>query len=222
MDKKATLTESFNPAKIKSRTTRQAFGVGLLSCGGAMLTFIFCGIGSVLLTSVLKLGANRLGMDWSGLGDVASLATFSLVVGGLTFAFIDYVQNEVQRKREDAEASFSIYKEVYDRLMSPPALESRRWIIQNVPTLEETGNDREKWLRCVTEQIDHVPEGRQGERAPGKEYLKDVLNTFDFIGFVAEHYWSMENELVEWMSPSIAKVWERIEGYVEEEARQRN
>ena len=32
----------------------------------------------------------------------------------------------------------------------------------------------------------------------------------------------MENELVFWMSPSISKVWERIDLYVEEEALQRN
>lgn len=214
--------ESFNLAKIQSKTTWKALRVGFLSCAVAALTFACGGLAFFVLTFFVRSAAERGVVTWGGMDSLISLATFSLLVGGLTFAFIDYVQNEVQRKLESAQACFNIYKEVYDRLMDPKDLEARRWIIDNVPTLKEIGNDKEKWLKCVSEQIDHVPKGWQGDRAPGKEYLKKVLNTFDFIGFVAEHYWSMENELVEWMSPSIVKVWERIEGYVEDEADRRD
>ena len=66
------------------------------------------------------------------------------------------------------------------------------------------------------------PEGWQKERPPGREHLKQILNTLDFIGFVASHYWTIENELVEWMNPLVAKVWERIGPYVEDEAKRRN
>jgi hypothetical protein len=66
------------------------------------------------------------------------------------------------------------------------------------------------------------PRGWKGERPPGKEYLKEVLNTLDFLGFVAKHYWNMGNELVTWMSPPVAKVWERIYLYVKQEAERRN
>ena len=44
----------------------------------------------------------------------------------------------------------------------------------------------------------------------------------DFLGFVGKHYWNMENELVSWISPSVAKVWERISLYVENEAELRS
>ena len=219
-----TPAESFNPKKIQWKTTREAIGVGCFSFICVAATCL-CGLASFPLTSLLPKsfgsGENIRIIEWGGLDGMASLATVSFIVGGLAFALIDYVRNAVQRKREDAEASFNIYKEVYDRLMDPKAVEARRWIILNLPTFEEAGKDRNKWLECINVEISKVPPGWQGERTPGQEYLKNVLNTLDFIGFVAKYYWNMENELVRWMSPPIAKVWERIEVYVEDEATRR-
>jgi len=225
MGKKINPAKSYNPKKIRAWTTFGAIMAGIVSLAFVAGTFWY-GLKlfpqTTLLPDTFGSGESVKQVNWSILDGVASLATLSFVVGGIIFALIDYVQNAVQRKREDAETSFNIYREVYDRLMNPKALEARRWIILNLPTIEDVGNDKKKWLESVNTQINRVPHGWKGDRAPGKEYLKDVLNTFDFIGFVAQYYWNMENELVMWMSPSIAKVWERIEFYVEEEARQRD
>jgi len=224
MGKEITPAESFNPEKIRAKTTRGIIGMGIVSLMFSIAVFL---LGLVLfpLTSTLPdsvgAGANARQINWNMLEGIASLATLSLVVGGVVFAFIDYVQNAIQRKRDDAEASFNIYKEVYDRLMNPEALAARRWVIVNLPTLEDVGSDKKIWLDSINIQVNKIPRGWKSERPPGKEYIKEILNTFDFIGFVAKHYWNMENELVMWMSPSIAKVWERIEFYVEEEAKQR-
>jgi len=100
-------------------------------------------------------------------------------------------------------------------------VEARRWIILNLPTRQEHEDDQ-AWLGRTIAALDERPEEREDGRPPGRDYLKEVLNTFDFIGFVAQHYWKMENELVTWMSPPVAKVWERIHLYVEYEAKQRN
>ena len=224
MGKEITPAESFNPEKIRAKTTRGIIGMGIVSLMFSIAVFL---LGLVLfpLTSTLPdsvgVGAHARQINWNMLEGIASLATLSLVVGGLVFAFIDYVQNAIQRKRDDAEASFNIYKEVYDRLMNSEALAARRWVILNLPTLEDVGSDKKIWLDSINIQVNKIPRGWKSERPPGKEYIKEILNTFDFIGFVAKHYWNMENELVMWMSPSIAKVWERIEFYVEEEAKQR-
>ena len=121
----------------------------------------------------------------------------SLIVGGLVFAVSQYVENADQRGREAAQAGFSMYKEVVDRLMSQEATTARRWIVLNLPTLDEAGNNNAAWLARTTALINAIPTGEKAERAPGKTYLKHVLNDFDFLGFVAQHYWSMENELVE-------------------------
>ena len=108
------------------------------------------------------------------------------------------------------------------RLNEPQAISARRWIIQNVPTLTQHGGEAEDWLAEVKRLLGQTPGKSYDERPVGKEYLKIVLNGFDFIGFVAQHYWSMENELVVWMSPLVAKIWERVGVYVEDEALRRN
>jgi ABC-type multidrug transport system fused ATPase/permease subunit len=225
MNKQFNLTEGFNPEKIRRSTTWRALMSGVLAMLLVVVAFIAILYFFPLITGLpdtYQLGKSSRQINWGLLGDITSLATFSLFFGGVVFAFADYVQNAVQKKREDAEASFSIYKEMYNKLMNPEAMEARRWVIVNLPTLEDMGNDKKAWLDRINTELNKVPRGWKGKRSPGKEYLKDILNTFDFIGFVAKHYWSMENELVMWMSPSIAKVWERIAEYVEEEAKQRN
>ena len=224
MDKAITPAESYNPKKIRTSIILWVIVAGLISLMFSVSAFLFS-LRLFPLTSTLPetvgIGETAKQINWSMLDGIASLITMSLFIGGITFAFLEYVQTAIQRKRESAEAAFSIYKELYDRLMKPEALAARRWVILNLPSLEEVGNDKQVWLKLVTTEINKIPRGRKGERPPGKEHIKEILNTFDFLGFVAKHYWNMENELVKWMSPSIAKVWERIEFYVEEEARQR-
>lgn len=167
-------------------------------------------------------GANIKEIRWEILEGITSLVTLSLFIGGIVFAFSEHYQNAMDRKWKSSEASLNIYKELYDRLMNPQAVTARRWVILNLPTLEEVGNDRELWLREVNRQLNKIPRGWKGARPPGKEYVKEILNSLDFIGFATKHYWNIQDELVGWMSPSVAKIWERLEVYVEEEANQRN
>lgn len=221
MNNELSLTEGFNPRQVRRRTTLGALLAGFIALLFVATTFYYFPQATGLPDMYLTVGNSRQ-INWDRLGDITSLATFSLVVGGVVFALINYIQNAVQRKRDDAQASFNIYKEMYSRLMNPAALEARRWVIVNLPTLEEMGNDKEAWLDCIQSKVDKTPRGVKNVRSAGKEYIKEILNTFDFIGFVAKHYWNMENELVIWMSPPVAKVWERIYLYVEEEARLRN
>lgn len=210
----------FDPEKIRRETIGRLIPSGLLSLALVVLIFF----GALYLfpkTTSLPENLGPKPIQWSYLDGFASLLTMSLIIGGLVFAFSEYVQTTIQQRRESAEASFSIYKEVYDQLMNPAATAARRWIILNLPTRQDQEDDQ-AWLKRTTVALNKRPRGWKGERPPGKEYLKDVLNTLDFIGFVAKHYWNMENELVTWMSPSVAKVWERIYLYVNDEAERRN
>ena len=224
MNKELTASEGFNPGRIQAQIRWELLAFGAISFLLSIVVFLlsvrFFPFASKL-TGTISTGTNAT-PDWGMLGSITSLITMSIFFGGVVFAFLEYVQTAVQRKRENAEASFNIYKELYDRLMNTDALEARRWIILNLPTLEDAGNDRNLWLERAKKVLDEIPAEWQGERSPGRESLKQVLNTFDFIGFVAKHYWNMENELVIWMSPSVAKVWERIEPIVEDEATERN
>ena len=225
MTKKTLYTESYNPEKIKRQTTWKIVRLGLVSLSVIILTF-YLGLTFFPLTTRLPEsygnGANARPVDWNMLGSITSLITTSLIFGGVVFAFVDNIQNANLRKIETSEISYNIYKDVFDRLMNPEAQNARRWIIQNLPTLAELNNDQDAWKKLVHLKLNEIPAGWQGERPPGLEYLKLILNTFDFIGFVAKHYWSVENELIFWMSPAVSKVWERIEPLVEAEALQRN
>ncbi|MBN1452348.1 MAG: hypothetical protein JW963_15135 [Anaerolineales bacterium] len=215
----------FDPKQIERNTKTRLWRTGILSI------LVFFAVLLLILLIIFPLttylpervgkGDNARLINWNLLEGIASLVTVSLVLGGLAFAFIEYVQTAIQQSRENAETSFNIYKEVYYRIMNPEAMEARRWIILNLPTRNDQEDDQ-AWLKRTTAALNKRPRGWKDERPPGKEYLKEVLNTLDFLGFVAKHYWSMGNELVKWMSPPVAKVWERIYLYIKQEAEQRN
>jgi hypothetical protein len=78
------------------------------------------------------------------------------------------------------------------------------------------------WAEPHKRKIFAKPAHEQDEALPGNVHIKQVLNTLDFIGFVAQNYWSMDNEMVEWLSAPIAKVWDRLGPYIEYEATRRN
>ena len=54
----------------------------------------------------------------------------------------------------------------------------------------------------------------EGDIPEGQRSVKLTLNCFDYIGFIAEHYWEIEDDSLNWLSPPIAKVWKRIGPYV--------
>ena len=217
-------TNPFDPKQIEFETKRRLMRTAVVAAiiVGVILLFSFL---VFPLTAYLKptvpAGQSEKKVDWSLLEGISSLVTVSLVVGGLAFAYTEYVQTTIQQKRESAEASFNIYKEVYEKLMNRDATAARRWLILNLP-VRDPDEDDASWLRRTTVALNTSPKGQEGERPPGLDYLKDVLNTLDFIGFVANHYWNMDQALVSWMSPSVAKVWERISLYVNDEAKRRN
>ena len=174
------------------------------------------------LTPVLPNGPHKL--DWTLLEGFMSLISLALVLGGSVFALREYISNEIQQQKDEKKVAFDVYQVIFDRLMNPEDTAARRWIILNVPVLQPD-EDRAAWVKEVRAKIHEWPDDWQGETSPGQTYFKRVLNTLDFVGFVAEHYWDMwrtDDELVQWMSSPITKVWERLGPYVEYEAEERN
>jgi len=206
----------FDPKLISRKTSRRLLVNGLV----ALVVVIGIVALGVIVFPTTKVVAGD--VNWGYLEGFTSLATLAIIIGGVVFAYAEHTQNAVQRSRESAQASMNLYKEVDHRLNDPQAIEARRWIILNVPTLADMDGDEAAWLEAVKGVLSKIPDGWEDKHPPGKVNLKQVLICFDFIGFIARHYWSMENELVEWMSPLVAKIWERVGGYVEDEARRRN
>ena len=148
--------------------------------------------------------------------------TLAVVTAGHAFDYLERHDSAIQERRQSAQTSFGIHKEVFDRMMCPEDQAARRWIIQNpaVPTAED--EPRQDWLHTANDLLDEAPPGWEVERPPARAHLKRVLNTFGFLEFVHRHYWSMEKGLVEWLSPPVAKVWERIGPLVKDEALRRD
>jgi len=177
---------------------------------------------SMFLPVSFSFGYRTVPLDWGSLGNMASVTAISVAAGGVYFTYHQYRHSEKQRIREDAESAINLYKNIYDRIMNPASVEARRWVILNLPTLDAMNNDKEAWLTHIHKKILQRPRGSKGKRAPGQEYLKHILNDLDFIGFIHTNYWPMDEEMAQWMSPPVAKVWERIGEYVEREARLRS
>jgi hypothetical protein len=57
-------------------------------------------------------------------------------------------------------------------------------------------------------------DGDQGELPEGQRYIKQTLNCLDYIGFIANHYWEIGENSLDWLSPPVAKVWRRLGPYV--------
>ena len=59
------------------------------------------------------------------------------------------------------------------------------------------------------------PQPGDGKSLPeGQAAVKMTLNCFDYIGFIAEHYWEIEDDSLDWISPPVAKVWKLLGPYV--------
>jgi len=221
---KQTMLDRYDPRQIRRETARRLLWAGLASLVVAGLAFVAVFAlfpRTAFLPQQVGQGESARPVHWEMLSGVTGVITLSLLAGGLVFSLVEYFTNEIQQRREAALASFEIYKQVFDRLMEPEAVAARRWVLQHIPLLSDA-EDKQAWLARCQKILDTIPRGWKGERPPGREHLKNILNSFDFIGFVAEYYWNIENELVEWFSPSVAKVWERIAPAVEAEAEERN
>ena len=136
--------------------------------------------------------------------------TLAILIGGLIFAAQEYT-------RQESQVSFEIYKSIHAKLTDPNDEAARRWIIQNIKPFNEEEMSKDEWIKKASEKIHKKTITENENLAPGHESLKRVLNTFDYFGFVAENHINVEGALLEWMSAPIAKVWERIKPYVENE-----
>ncbi|RPJ29496.1 MAG: hypothetical protein EHM33_00575 [Chloroflexi bacterium] len=158
--------------------------------------------------------------NWGLLGDYASVISLALLLGGLAFAFAEYTDKENARyreklveEREKAKLSYDIYQAIFEKLTAPEQEAARRWILANI-TLKKDAEDIAAWYEETHKKImarqagitDGVPEGQNS--------VKLTLNCFDYIGFIANHYWDIDEDSLDWISPPIAKVWKRIGPYV--------
>lgn len=151
--------------------------------------------------------------NWSLLEGYASTITLAILIGGLVFTIWEYF-------RQESQLSFQIYESLNAKLTNPSEEAARRWIYENIKPID-SNTSKEEWLKKTFQEIYKRPKNWTEELAPGHRNVKMTLNTLDYIGFIAENYVNVDGPQLEWMSPPIAKVWERLEPYVENERQER-
>jgi len=165
-------------------------------------------------------------VEWNLLEGYASVISLALLAGGLTFAVTEYTSKENAREaeklaeqREKAKLSYDIYKAIFDKLTDPKQEAARRWILTNI-TIKKDDEDIAAWYKKTHAKI--IKGGGRNELPEGQKAVKLTLNCFDYIGFIAIHYWEIEADSLDWISAPIAKVWRRLGPYVEQVRALRN
>ncbi|MGF1505581.1 MAG: hypothetical protein ACFB51_10730 [Anaerolineae bacterium] len=214
MAKRAATT---SPGLIKLLRRMTIFQMFLIALVATVVTFILLLVGSPWVAGIV--GAEVDTEFWDLLEGFVSVLTASLVIGGGLFALAEYIEAEDARRKADAQNSFAQFERIFEQLMRPDDIAARRWILQHIREHDPEVETQAEWI-AATRAVIFPPDGSPSE---GRRHIKQMLNTFDYLGFVAFNYWqSAELErLTEWMSPSIAKVWRRIGPYIEWEAERR-
>jgi hypothetical protein len=159
-------------------------------------------------------------VNWNLLEGFASLISLVLILGGLTFAIAEYIGRErdelkeqLSEEREKAKLSYEIYRAIYEKITDPEQEAARRWILENIEIRK--GNESiETWYEN-TNKIVMLKASAEQDIPEGQKSIKLTLNCFDYIGFIADHYWKPDGDSIDWISAPIAKVWKRIGPYVE-------
>jgi len=158
--------------------------------------------------------------NWSLLEGFASVLSLSLLAGGVVFAVIEYINTENAKQaeklaedREKTKLSYEIYNSIYNKLTDPEQEAARRWILINI-TIKKEDEDIETWYERMNKVIMQKTKNDKDRLPEGQVAVKLTLNCLDYIGFIADHYWEVEKDSLDWISAPIAKIWRRIGPYV--------
>lgn len=167
------------------------------------LTFFAVWVGLIVVVwRIFGLGSIPPTDFWGAVESLSSAATLATVIGGGLFALLQVVESVDSRQREVETRNLEIYNNIFERLTSDRNIAARRWIYQHL-----TGDP-------ATD--------RQNLTADGQEHIKLVLNSLDHLGFLIRQDWITSEAIIDWVSPFVVKVWEKLGPYVDDEAIRRN
>ena len=168
--------------------------------GGAFLGAWFV---AVLIIAVIYATVLGRQLDlWGALEGMSSAATLASVIGGGVMALLQLVEAADNRKKSNETRNMDVYSDVFQRMMSEDNIEARRWIYTDL------NPDPREGLGSISKD--------------GQAYVKRVLNEMDYLGFMLKHDWVTGDEIIQWVSPMVVKLWAKIGPYVDYEAQRRN
>jgi hypothetical protein len=146
------------------------------------------------VTSIFDLTESQ----WTKLGIITSLGTFAFALGAGLLLIIEL--NEMTDSR-----NLAIYQDIYEKFMTDDAIQARKHIYIKIPT----SDDHQVVIDAVL-----------GDEET-KYRVKQVLNLFDYFGFLTDQDWVTGENMIGWVSPIVVKIWDKIEPVVEYERSQR-
>lgn len=151
--------------------------------------------------------------EWTLLDGFVGVISLALLVGGLTYTVLDRIRAEYAEEREKTKLSYEIYQAIFEKLTDPEEEAARRWILTKIEVKKED-EAIESWYQRMHARIMEGKDGDTSEPPDGQKFVKRTLNCLDYIGFIANHYWEIGENSLDWLSPPIAKVWRRLGPYV--------
>jgi hypothetical protein len=170
-------------------------------------------LGIVVYFAIVIFAFPAFSKNWNLLEGFASVVSLALLAGGLTFALTEYIGAEKAKEADKAKLSYEIYKSIFEKLTDPEQEAARRWILANI-NIKKDDEDIAVWYKRTNAKIMKAAKVNTDGLPEGQNALKLTLNCFDYIGFIANHYWEIEDDSLDWISAPIAKVWRRIGPYV--------
>jgi hypothetical protein len=140
--------------------------------------------------------------EWSNLGTLASITGLAFTLGAGMIVLIQIL--EVSDSR-----NLGIYKDIYEKMMADDEIEARRHIygLKQIPA-EMNGKPTIEGKTVIQELL---------ADSKNRSCIKKTLNLFDYFGFLVEQEWVTADEIVDWLSPVVVKVWCKIGPVVEYE-----
>jgi hypothetical protein len=151
--------------------------------------------------------------EWTLLDGFVGVISLALLVGGLTYTVLDRIRAEYAEEREKTKLSYEIYQAIFEKLTDPEEEAARRWILTKIE-VKKDDEAIETWYQRMHARIMEGKDGDTSEPPDGQKFVKRTLNCLDYIGFIANHYWEIGENSLDWLSPPIAKVWRRLGPYV--------
>jgi hypothetical protein len=137
--------------------------------------------------------------QWNKASTMTTIATFAFAIGASLMVVVEFRQSTDSRNLE-------IYQDIYEKFMSSEQIESRRYIYTNIDTLKKENKA----------EIQAVIADKKAQK-----HIKNVLNSIDYFGFLVERDWVTDDEIVNWLSPVVVKIWVKIGPIVEYECLER-
>jgi hypothetical protein len=184
--------------RVQDMTPSEIARLAVLVGAGAIVTWI-----GILLLAWRFLGLREADPAlWGYLEGMSSAAVLGSVIGGGLAVLVQLVELIESRKRDIAVTNLRVYDTIFGLMMSDDNIDARRWIYQELPRDPETG--------------------LSGLDSEGQRRIKLVLNSLDYLGLAVAQDIVAGDDVVEWASPFVVKVWDRLGPYVDYEARRRN